>query len=152
MRELATQFLTLAEKQGTTAALMIGHRLMGNTLLMTGDIVEARAHHDQALAFYDPAEHRLLATRFGQDVGVAILCYRPWALWLLGYSEAALADAEQALEEAREIGHAATLMYALWHVSLNQSGVEITRQRTRLSMNLSLWQTKEARCFGRPKE
>jgi class 3 adenylate cyclase/tetratricopeptide (TPR) repeat protein len=119
MRELATQFLTLAEKQGTTAALMIGHRLMGNTLLMTGDIVEARAHHDQALAFYDPAEHRPLATRFGQDVGVAILCYRSWALWLLGYSEAALADAEQALEEAREIGHAATLMYALWHVSLN---------------------------------
>ena len=119
MRELAPQFLTLAEKQGTTAALMIGHRLMGNTLLMTGDIVEARAHHDQALAFYDPAEHRPLATRFGQDVGVAILCYRSWALWLLGYSEAALADAEQALEEAREIGHAATLMYALWHVSLN---------------------------------
>ena len=29
MRELAAQFLTLAEKQGTTVPLMIGHRLMG---------------------------------------------------------------------------------------------------------------------------
>jgi predicted ATPase len=41
-------------------------------------------------------------------------------LWSLGYPEAALADADQALNEAREIGHAATLMFALFHVSLTQ--------------------------------
>ena len=86
---------------------------MGMSLLYTGDIAEGRAHYDQAIALYDPAEHRPLATRFGQDVGVAILAYRSWALWLLGYPEAALADAEQALKDAREIGQAATLMYAL---------------------------------------
>ena len=40
------------------------------------------------------------------------------ALWMLGYPEAALADAEQALKDAREIGHAATLMYALYNTSL----------------------------------
>ena len=34
-------------------------------------------------------------------------------MWLLGYPEAALADAEQALRYAREIGQAATLMAAL---------------------------------------
>ncbi len=33
---------------------------------------------------------------------------------MLGYPEAALADAEQALKDAREIGQAATLMYALY--------------------------------------
>jgi hypothetical protein len=32
---------------------------------------------------------------------------------MLGYPEAALADAEHALKDAREIGQAATLMYAL---------------------------------------
>jgi predicted ATPase len=32
---------------------------------------------------------------------------------MLGYPEAALADAEHALKDAREIGHAGTLMYAL---------------------------------------
>jgi predicted ATPase len=32
---------------------------------------------------------------------------------MLGYPEAALADAREALKDAREIGHAATLMYAL---------------------------------------
>ena len=94
MRELAAQFLALAEKQGATVPLMIGHRLMGISLLYTGDIAEGRAHLDQAIALYDPAEHRPLATRFGQDVRVAILSYRSLALWLLGYPEAALADAD----------------------------------------------------------
>ena len=113
MRELAAQFLALAEKQGATVPLMIGHRLMGMSLLNTGDIVEGRAHLDQALALYDPAEHRPLAARFGQDVAVAILSFRSTALWLLGYPEAALADTDHALKRAREIGQAATLMYAL---------------------------------------
>jgi predicted ATPase len=113
MRDLAVQFLTLAEKQGATAPLMIGHRLMGTTLAFTGDNAEARAHYDQALALYDPAEHRPLATRFGQDVGVVILSVRSCALWLLGYPEAAVADIRRALKSAREIGQAAALMYAL---------------------------------------
>ena len=113
MRELAAQFLALAKKQGATVPLMIGHRIMGTTLAFTGDIAEARVHHDQALAFYDPTEHRLLATRFGQDVRVAILFVRSLALSVHGYPEAALADRDQALKYARKIGHAATLAYAL---------------------------------------
>jgi predicted ATPase len=65
------------------------------------------------VALYDPAEHRPLATRFAVDSGVANLVYRSLALWLLGYPEAALADADHALKNTREIGHAAALMYAL---------------------------------------
>jgi predicted ATPase len=118
--ELAAQFLALAEKQGATVPLMIGHRLMGTTLLHTGDIVEARAHLDHAIALYDPAAHRPLATRFGQDVKVVILCSRALALWLLGYSEAALVEANETLKIAREIGQAATLMYALLITSLTR--------------------------------
>ena len=60
MRELAAQFLTLAEKQRATVPLMIGHRLMGTSLLLTGDIADGRAHLDRAIALYDPAEHRPL--------------------------------------------------------------------------------------------
>ena len=59
-----------------------------------------------------------MAIRFGQDIGVMILSYRSLALWVLGYPEAALADTERALMDAREISHAGTLMYALFHVSL----------------------------------
>ena len=41
------------------------------------------------------------------------MSYRSLALWLLGHPEAALADTDHALKDAREIGQAATLMTAL---------------------------------------
>ena len=118
IRELASQFLTLAEKQGTTVPIMVGHRLMGTSLLCTGDISQARAHFDRAIALYDPAIHRPLATRFGQDVRVAILSYRSWALWMLGHPQGAFADIDHQIGDAREIGHATTLMYTLVHASM----------------------------------
>ena len=113
MRELAVQFLALADKQTATGPLMMGHRLMGLSLLHTGDIVDGRAHLDHAITLYDPAEHRPLATRFGQDIGAATLSWKSLAYWLLGYPQTALADAEHALKVARELGHSATLMYVL---------------------------------------
>jgi predicted ATPase len=113
MRELAAQVLALAEKQGATVPLMMGHRLMGISLAFTGALEEARVHYDRALALYDPAQHRPLATRFGQDARVQTLYQRSVVLWLLGYPEAALADADQALSGAREFGHAVILMNTL---------------------------------------
>jgi predicted ATPase len=112
-RNLAADFLALAEKQRAKVPLMIGHRVMGTSLLFTGEVTESRAHFDQAIALYDPAEHRPLATRFGQEIRASSLFYRSWALWALGHPEAALADAERSLQDAREIGQAATLMFAL---------------------------------------
>jgi class 3 adenylate cyclase/predicted ATPase len=114
LRELAGQFLALAEKQGGTVPLMLGHRVMATSLVYTGDIAQGRAHYDQAITLYDPVAHLTLASRFGQDIRVVILCQRSLALWLLGYPEAALADAELAVTHGREIGQAATLMYALY--------------------------------------
>jgi class 3 adenylate cyclase/predicted ATPase len=116
-RELASQFVALAEKQGQIVPLMIGHRLIGTSLMLTGDILKGRDHFNQAFALYDPAKHRPLATRFGQDVGVSIFVYRALAYWMLGYPETALADADHALENACKGGHAGTLMYAQLHTS-----------------------------------
>ncbi len=119
MRELAADFLTLARKQGGAVPLMVGHRNMAVSLLHTGDIEKALVHVDRAIALYDPAKHRQLATRFGQDVRVALLFYRSLALWPLGYPEGALADADRAIRDAREIGQAASLMAALTLTSLS---------------------------------
>ena len=117
-RGLAAQFLALAKKQRATVPLMIGHRMVGISLVQTGDIAEGRGHLDQALALYDPAEHRALATRFGLDIAVTVLAWRSWALWLLGYPEAALRDAADALTNARGMGQAAELMFALSHAGV----------------------------------
>ena len=118
MRELAAQFLVLAEKQGSVVPVVVAHRIMAVSLLCTGDIVQARVHSDQAAALHNPAEHRPVATRFGQDNGVSILAYRSLGSWLLGYPAASLADVESAVKAAREIGQAATLMFVLTHAAL----------------------------------
>jgi class 3 adenylate cyclase/predicted ATPase len=113
LREAVGQLLTVAEKQGQTASLTIAHRTTGVCLMCIGDLRQGRAHLDRAIAVYDPVTHPPLATRFGQDSRVAALSYRAIALWMLGYPDAAIADANEALGHAREIGHAASLIYAL---------------------------------------
>jgi class 3 adenylate cyclase len=52
LRELASQFLVLAEKQTATGPVMVAHRLMGSSLFTTGDIVGGRTHLDKAIALY----------------------------------------------------------------------------------------------------
>jgi predicted ATPase len=117
MRELAAQFLALAEKQAATASLMIAHRLMGINSLYTGEIAQGRAHLDQSIALFNPLEHRPLLMGFGTDAWVAALSVRSLALWALGHPEAALADTERAINDARLRG-AVTLMFALHYASM----------------------------------
>jgi predicted ATPase len=119
VRELATQFLALAERRKLRIPLVIGHRLMGRALLSTGEIAQGLVHFERALTLYDndSTAHRAFAMRFGQDVQVSIFSYRSIAMWMLGHYDAATADAEKSLKDARGIGHAATLMYALYHTS-----------------------------------
>jgi predicted ATPase len=116
LREISTQFLTLAEKQGTAAQIMVGHRLVATALLCTGEIARSLIHYNKAIALYDPVQHRPFAARFGQDTSVAALSHRCWALWILGYPNTALEDAVQAVSEARLIGHAETAMFGLCEV------------------------------------
>ena len=97
---------------------MLGHRLMGVTLTIRrtsrqlGSISIARMH------FMIPLRIGPLATRFGQDPGVTVLIIGRWVCCILGYPEAALVDANHALKDAREIGQAATLLYALNFIPL----------------------------------
>jgi predicted ATPase len=118
LHALATQFLALAQKQADAVPIMIGHRLMGHALLLTGDILKSRAHYDEALKLYGLVKRGMPAARLGgQDARTAVLAHRGRALWLLGYPEAARADIDLGVGHAREIEHAATLMYALYHAS-----------------------------------
>jgi hypothetical protein len=52
---------------------MIGHHLMGLSLMFTGDIAQGRVHLDRAIALYDPAAAGH-ARRFGVDTRVSALC------------------------------------------------------------------------------
>ena len=153
MRELAAQFLALAEKQGATVPLMIGHRLMGISLLCTGDIAEGRAHLDQAIALYDPAEHRPLATRFGQDSRVADLVLSvvgPVVAWLSrGRARGRRRRAQGCARDrpSRHVDVRAVLRIVDPHLLRELRGSKRASQ-----MNLSLWRTKKAPCSGRRAE
>ena len=112
-RDLAAEFLAFAEKQGAAAPLVIAHRIAGQTFAFSGDLLRAQTHYDKGLDLYDPSKHRVLATQFGQDAAETLLSGRSWVMWILGYPDAALADADRALRIANEVNHAATLMHAL---------------------------------------
>ena len=85
-----------------------------NALALSGDPVGGKEHYDRALAIYDPAEHGPLTTRSGRDIRVALWSSRAGCMWLLGYPAASRSDAEHAVKNARETGHATTLMHALF--------------------------------------
>jgi predicted ATPase len=71
-------------------------------------------HFDKSVSLYDPVEHRPLAPRFGGvDVRVTMLCYRSATMGILGYPDHAMADAEQALKDARESRQVTSLLQAL---------------------------------------
>ena len=117
-QELAVNFLALAEKQQVSAPVMVGHRLMAMSLVYAGEIAQGRTHCDQAIELYRPTEHRALAIRFGADSRVSVLALRALVMWMLGYPDVARSDANYAVSDAREIGQAASLMYALVITSL----------------------------------
>jgi predicted ATPase len=112
--DLAAKFLALAEKQKVSGLLMLGRSYLGASSFVSGDVAEARGHLDLGIALYDPVEHRPLTMRFGGDhTRVVDLYWRSKALWVLGYPEAAQVDINQALKDAREDGHAVSLLWAL---------------------------------------
>jgi hypothetical protein len=57
-RSLATQFLAAADKRKIEVGSIIGHRIMGHTLVLVGEFAQARRHYEEAIALYKPAEHR----------------------------------------------------------------------------------------------
>jgi predicted ATPase len=79
--------------------------------------VKARDQYDTGVALYDPIAHRPLATRFVTDSEISFLSFRSWGVWLLGYPDAALVDAESALTRARHFGDAA-LMHTMFNLLL----------------------------------
>jgi len=115
--DLAREFQSLAESQATSGPCLIGHRIVGASLMVVGNYREALPHLTLAASLYQPDEHREFAFRYGQDVGATALCYLAWALWHNGFFAQATLTADRAIRHAREFGHAHTLVYTLWHAA-----------------------------------
>jgi len=117
-RSVAEEILRRAEQEGDSGLVLIGHRTLGVTLYMQGELEPARGHLEQALALYAPEAHRALAMRFGQDPRSACQAMLTPVLWLLGFPEQAARCGEQALASARAREHFNTLAYAVYFGSV----------------------------------
>jgi class 3 adenylate cyclase/predicted ATPase len=112
-RELAEQFLNLAQRVGDPVLLVQGHAGLGVASYYLGESTVARQHWDKGIALYDPERHRSLAFIYGTDPGVVCLAYGALALWQLGYPDQALKRNDDALALARKIAHPFSLAWAL---------------------------------------
>ena len=76
---LGEQLLSLAQSQPEPAPLLLAHFMLGMVLFLRGELAAAHTHHTQALAVYNPQEHRTLALRYGLDLGVLARSYLAWS-------------------------------------------------------------------------
>jgi predicted ATPase len=67
----------------------------------------------QALALYNPQQHRSHVFLYGQNPGMACLSYDAEALWLVGYPQQALHRSHAALALAQDASHPYSLSFAL---------------------------------------
>ena len=83
---------------------MIGHRLMGTSLMLTGNIPQGRVPFNEAFALYDPAKHRTAGDAFWpRHSECQSLSIARWPAGCSVTPKIALADADgRARECARE--------------------------------------------------
>ena len=74
--EHATNFLSIAQSQPSSGPLLVGHRTLAWSLIVSGDYRAALAHLETAASLYRPDEHRDFALRYGQDIGVSAACVK----------------------------------------------------------------------------
>jgi class 3 adenylate cyclase/predicted ATPase len=116
--EEAHRFEQLAALEGDPGLVSMAHRNLGVAHLSAGNPIEAHAHLDRAAALLKP-EHRAEYTfAYGLDPLVTVLSGQALVLLLLGESVAAQAAAMEALREARNTDHFASLAYALMRVGI----------------------------------
>ena len=109
----AQKFRDLAGNQADPADLQIGERMIGTVLHFLGDQPNARRHIECMLARYVAPAHRSHIIRFQYDQRVAGRADLALILWLQGFPDQAMRAAQNAIDDARAIGHALSLCYAL---------------------------------------
>ena len=114
-RGTAEAFLREAEDGGCATEACAARRCLGTACLFQGDLREAQALLEQALADYAPDRDALARFRFAFDTGVLAAAHLALAMWRLGEVVRARQLAKQAIQRAAELGHAPTsaAMYTL---------------------------------------
>ena len=117
-REIANEFLRLADRLPYPGLAMRGHLAMEITLVHIGEFALCMDHFQKVLSYYDHERHRDDVFLYSQNTGVAMLSYGAWALWFIGQPDQALERMQEALALARELSEPHGLAHALYFASI----------------------------------
>ena len=117
-REIAEEFLRLAERLSYPGLAMRGHWAMEIIFFHLGEFTLALEHYEKALSFYDPTHYLDDAFLYVQNPGVAMRCFAAWSLWFLGQPQQALERIQEALRLARELSEPHGLAQALFFAAI----------------------------------
>ena len=112
------EFLAAAERQGDRLAMMMGHRLCGVPMIMSGDPIEGCRHLEEVFDELDESLSDGIGFAYGQDTLTASNTYYAFGLCALGKFEQARERIELVLERAASLEHALTSAYANGHMGL----------------------------------
>ncbi|QPB23964.1 hypothetical protein [Rhizobium sp. 007] len=113
-RRAADKLLELAGHNNDRGLSFFAHRAAGVSALPAGEFLRARAHLKEALSLYDPQEHRSEAFVYAFDPRVVCLDYLARTLLPLGLPDQAIAANDEAVREARSLGHRNSLALPLF--------------------------------------
>ncbi|MDM0105382.1 adenylate/guanylate cyclase domain-containing protein [Variovorax sp. J22R24] len=103
--QLARMFLHLSERNGFDSGRVIGHRMLGMSLMVQARAVEARAEIDRSLALYVPERDAATTRMFGQNTEVHSKSLLSFTLFCLGDVDQALVVGVDALRTADALRH-----------------------------------------------
>jgi class 3 adenylate cyclase/predicted ATPase len=118
MRTHAAAFLAGVAARPDSPEAGVAHRILGTTHWFAGEYAEAREHLERALTLFQPGRDDDLAFRFGQDAGVAAMCYLAIASWPLGNIRRAVSLVDGAHERLVSAAHIGTHPYAKLHAAM----------------------------------
>ncbi|HKQ25771.1 MAG TPA: winged helix-turn-helix domain-containing protein [Burkholderiales bacterium] len=110
---VAQRFCSLGANSADPGDVFIGDRMIGVSLHYLGDQANARHHIERMLSLYVARVHQSHIIRFQFDQRVAGRMILVRVLWVQGFPDQAVSTAQENVEDARAIGHALSLCYAL---------------------------------------
>jgi len=112
-RALAQDLLALAMERNDQTALLMGHRVLGMSLFMLGELAEAKRELREAMALYDPEQHAPLALIFSHDFKATAQVYLGVVTALSGDIDEGVGHSLDALSYAQELRHPHSICYVL---------------------------------------
>jgi tetratricopeptide (TPR) repeat protein len=143
-REVGEQLLALAQHLHDPGFFVWAHAVLAQTLLMSGEFVQARAYAEQGIALYDAQQLRAQAFLSGTNAKTLCFTWACRALWSLGYPDQALQRSQEALAWAQELSHPFSVVGALLSAGivhrLRREG-QAVQERAVMSL-ARLWQSQ----------